>query len=217
MAIRVEDGTIVDGANSYVSETEAELYHEDRGNSAWDDADADAREAALIRACFGIENRYRGFWIGYRTNNRDGVEQVLAWPRRRTKPAEYGTTKPAVPATDTLYDPDGRKIGINSIPTALKHAQMEAALIELTERIVPTTVGSAGFVSSEKVGPLQVTYADNRLPVTAFPVLDRYLAGLARTGATLLAGGIDLTDDEREQVDPSSKTALEQFLGVDLD
>lgn len=219
MAIVVEDGTVVANANSYVTESEAELYHEDRGNTAWASAGNDA-EFALVRAAYAIENRYRGFWIGYMTDNNNGTEQSLAWPRRATRATAYDADedKPTVDVDDALFDRDGRRIGINSIPTALKHAQMEAALIELTENVMPSTVDQDEFVKREKIGPIEVEYLDKRGAMTIFPVLDRYLAGLANTGGFQLTASIGLNADE--QAIASGTSAAEQswndFFGVDV-
>ena len=49
MTLTIDDGTFEVG-NTFVTENEAEEYHESRGNSSWEDADDEAKEAALIRA-----------------------------------------------------------------------------------------------------------------------------------------------------------------------
>lgn len=71
MAIIVEDGTIVAGANSYVTETELENYAEDRGVTLGGDP-----AVLLVAAADYLEtfrNQYRGALV-----DRD---QPLAWPR----------------------------------------------------------------------------------------------------------------------------------------
>ena len=49
MAITVDDGTFATG-NSFVTADEADVFHLDRGNGDWGDADTDVKDAALIRA-----------------------------------------------------------------------------------------------------------------------------------------------------------------------
>ncbi len=76
MAFTVEDGTGVDGANSYVTVAEADTYHSDRANAAWTGEDA-AKQAALIKATDYIEQNYQGRWLG----TEDSTTQPLSFPR----------------------------------------------------------------------------------------------------------------------------------------
>ncbi len=76
MAFTVEDGTIVAGANSYVTVAYADTYNTDRGNAAWTGDDA-VKEAALIKATDYIEQKYAGRWI----STPQSETQDLSWPR----------------------------------------------------------------------------------------------------------------------------------------
>lgn len=49
MAITIDGGTFLVG-NSFVTMVEADSFHMSRQNTAWDEADAEFKEAALIRA-----------------------------------------------------------------------------------------------------------------------------------------------------------------------
>ena len=76
MAFTVEDGSIVDGANSYVDLAYADSFHTDRANAAWVGEDS-VKEAALIKATDYIEQVYQGRWLG----DVDAVAQSLSFPR----------------------------------------------------------------------------------------------------------------------------------------
>jgi len=98
MTITVEDGTVVSGANSYVTVAELEAYAELRGNSITLD-----KEIVLIKAMDWIESQlYKG--------DKLLCDQVLEWPRVNVilRPCCY--------------------VESNEIPTALKQFQMSVAL-----------------------------------------------------------------------------------------
>lgn len=106
MALIVEDGSIVEGANSYVSLDEADTYFETHPyySANWSDLNDDQKESFLIYATTTIENLFT--WKGYASN----LAQPLGWPRVSVY-NKYGT-----PLTD------------NVIPNNLKMAQMELAV-----------------------------------------------------------------------------------------
>ena len=54
MALIVEDGSGLSGANSYASTAQADTYASDRGLTAWT-GDTATKEAALIRATDYLE------------------------------------------------------------------------------------------------------------------------------------------------------------------
>lgn len=74
MAFTTEDGTIVAGANSYVTVAYADTYHDDRGNTAWTGTDA-VKQAALIKATDYVDQNYD--FNGYIYDE----DQALNWPR----------------------------------------------------------------------------------------------------------------------------------------
>lgn len=72
----VEDGSIVAGANSYITLVEADDYAEMRGNTtAWDALTDDLKNARIAYATKVVDEYF--VWEGYRTSS----EQVLEWPR----------------------------------------------------------------------------------------------------------------------------------------
>lgn len=134
MAFTVEDGSIVLGANSYVSLDYANVYFADRGSpSDWVDAYVDAQEAALIYATAWLDYTFSWYSIIQDT------DQVLGWPRT------------------SYYDKEGRTIGGSGvIPTQVKNATCEMALQYLSEDF--TSPDNEG-VRSESIGASSITYS----------------------------------------------------------
>lgn len=138
MSFTVEDGTTVEGANSYVSVAYADTYHSDRGNSDWTGTD-DVKEAALVKATDYIEQTYTGRWIGYKVE----YNQALSWPRTYNDPDLY----------NTIYDISGE------VPDRLKQAVCILALESLSTDLNPTQTQT---VKREKVDVVEVEYMDAR-------------------------------------------------------
>jgi hypothetical protein len=142
VAFIVEDGTVVVGANSYVSLEYAATYLAARGYTLWADmaSPGDAQESALIIATSYIDTVYRFRFPGTRKMGRG---QRLEWPRADAEDI-YG---------DVIAD--------DVIPTELMDAVCEAAIRQLTTpgSLLPDYVASEKVIS-EKVGDLSVTYSD---------------------------------------------------------
>ncbi len=156
----------------------ADSYHLARGNGAWAAGAEEARIGALVRATDYIDGRYRvllasGRWSsmfpGVRTAGRG---QPNEWPR--TGAVDY----------------DGDPIQPDEIPDEVERATYEAALRELAApgSLSPDFV-AAEQVTREKVGPIEVSYADGASAGGVLPnrpiiaVIDEILAPLLRTPA----------------------------------
>jgi hypothetical protein len=139
MALTPEDGTGLANADALISLAYANTYHSERGNSTWTGDDAD-KESAIRRASFYLSNHYD--WIGLPLNGRT---QALAWPRTG------------------VVDGLGYAIESSEIPKEVKQACAEAALRELVSvgSLTPDYTPSERLESA-KVGPVSVTYANNR-------------------------------------------------------
>lgn len=151
---------------------DANAYHAARGNAGWAGTDPE-KLAALQRATDYIDGRYRyqtagGCWKSmFRGTKTGGRVQELEWPR-----------------TDAI-DSDGNLIPDDEVPIEIEHATYEAALREIVDpgSLSPTFVASA-MVTREKVGPIEVAYAESQFdggwppnrPVV--PAIDDILAGL---------------------------------------
>lgn len=171
MALLVEDGTIVEGANSYVDETFADEYHTDRLNQAWLDATSPAKSAALIRATQFIDNKYFEMWKG----RLRSPYQPLNWPRNSVTRDNH----PVVSGHSAFYDYtcDNRfGFGIlpnNQIPAQLKYAVCEAALRALSGSLAPDTVQG---IKKEVTDVLETEYSGT--PVTVFYEIENLLKPL---------------------------------------
>jgi hypothetical protein len=156
-------------ADSYATVAEADAYFLTRGITAWTGADA-VKEPALRRATTYLDNQYRGKWIGIAT----GETQALAWPRIDGYRDIYRAY------TYPLTGPEGFAIADDVIPTQVKNATIEAALLAMANVSLEPTLARGGQIKSigKSVGPLRkdIVYMDGA------PAVDRYLAieGLLR-------------------------------------
>ncbi len=150
MAIIVETGAIVAGANSYVSEAYADSYFETRNNSDWAALSTEAKEAALVYATSWIDSRYS--WPGIIVDD----SQALSWPRLGA------------------YDVDLRSISSTSIPTALSHAVCEAALAHVSA-VLNEVRERGGGLAYAKVDVLEVSYFRGAAAGRTFPYIDAIL------------------------------------------
>ena len=198
----VEDGSIVANANTYVTLEETNTYHEDRANDEWFAiADNDDRIKIIIRAFWGLENIFRSHWVGFPTNNNSAVPQVIAWPRKANQDSDD---------TDKL-NVNYRDIGLNNIPLEVKMAQMESALIELTNPIVQKIITPDDYTKRDYIyHAVETEYQSDRPVRNTFPILDRTLSGFitASTDST----SVVVSYQNREEDDGYIKVSrLRQF------
>lgn len=155
MALIVETGAIIAGADSYVSVTDCDTYHADRGNTAWTGTDA-VKEHALRKAVAYLDGHYRNRLKGIMV---DPIKQNLAWPR---------------------YDVviDGVTLARSPIPQRIRYAQCELALIALSADLAPNV--SAG-VKREKVDVLETEYfAGAPAGTTVYTAVNNLLSDLLK-------------------------------------
>ena len=157
MSLIVEDGSIVSGAESYISVEDASAYHAARGNAAWAALTTDAlREAALRRATDYMRQAYRSRWQGYKVNE----DQALDWPR---------------------YDVEVEGYAVDSdiVPTEVKNACAELALRASAADLNPDLTQG---VLSEQVGSIQVTYDKASPQFTRYRAIDALLSPYLKAG-----------------------------------
>lgn len=151
MTIVVEDGTVVSGANSYVTEAELGSFADARNITLSGDY---SNEVLLILAMDYIESlQYKGTKLNY--------NQALQWPR-----------------TDVYID--GYYNDVDNIPTELKNGLMQTA-VAIDQGNGPQQVAPRKTIM-EKVGELQVQYANGSSAVTIDPKIKSYLFKLLRAG-----------------------------------
>lgn len=163
MALVIEDGTQVAGANSYVTVAEAKAFAAARGASGFPTADLEV-QTLLILAMDYLESK-RGDYKGTKTS----PSQALQYPR-------IGSSV------------DGVEIADNIIPIELKNAQMQLA-IEASEfgDLSPSSDGYA--IAVEKVDVIEVQYAaGGRLSGTSLPAEMNFPKVQAWLDAIITAG-----------------------------
>jgi len=143
MALIIENGTGVAGADCYADVTACSAYATAYYGASLNGNNAD-KEAAIRRATAYLN---RLAWKGTRTLGR---AQSLAWPRT-------GVT-----------DCEGLSIGANEIPTDIINAQHELARAEFQSAgvLTPSMSKATATVSSEKVDVIQITYDTDNLTGT---------------------------------------------------
>jgi hypothetical protein len=141
MALTIENGTGVAGADSYATAAELATYAANYGLTV--PADATAQEKLLRRAAVAM-NALR--WRGERT---EGASQPLAWPR-------------------TGIVAFGDSIGSDAIPDGIKSGQMALAAEIHADDLAPPDEAK-GAVVEETVDVLTVKYAERRRVSYAAP------------------------------------------------
>lgn len=163
MALTIETGAIVSGADSYVSLVECDAYHTARGNASWAGTDT-VKEQALRKACSYIDHRYARRWKGIRTS----PTQPLKWPRQRV----------------VQYEEEPTILPINFIPQELKDAQCECALRYLSSDMLPD-LENGGRVKSVTVGSISQTFMDGASANTSYQYVNAILSTLITGGRSL--------------------------------
>lgn len=141
MALVVEDGSVVAGANSYVTLAEFKAWADSRDITY--NADDDVLEATILRAMDYIERLY---FIGNKANEN----QPLQWPR-----------------TEALID--GYYADATEIPKEVKIAVYEATVVQ-EDGYSELEVQSRKTLR-ERVGDIEVEYAENSENRTITPAL----------------------------------------------
>lgn len=159
MALIVEDGSVVSGAESYTSVASADTYIANYLNSSTWVAQATAdKERFLRRATQYIDNLYGPRFSGIKV----GTDQSLDWPRANAEIEDY------------TFDSD-------AIPLQLEHAVAEVAT-KLNDGVALTTDGEDGNVTAEKVvvGPITVDteYQGTKEAIAVLPDIDMIVAPL---------------------------------------
>ena len=201
MAIIVEDGTIVAGANAYATLAAADVYHEDRLNNLWTDAADETKEAAMLRATAGLESKYRGRWHGFKADhNAANAPQFLAWPRRDDvdQSRDNGYTSATM---DPFVDSDGISYPVTAIPTLIVQAYIEVCLIEITQPFMSIELSRNDMLKYQRVDVIEQEWLRNAPAVVQFPHIDALISGLASSAPVMLGASIGLTEAEQDSID----------------
>lgn len=151
MSLIVEDGSVVDGANSYNSVSSAGTYMLNRTDPNWTSASTDAKEKALFQGGMYLNSLT---WKGSKTTR----DQSMDWPR-------VG-----------VYDDDGFLYDDNMVPEDVKTAQIEAGLLDLGGYDLFPVNTPASKVKRKKIDVLETEFFGSAANgTTDFHVLDGLL------------------------------------------
>ena len=151
MALIVEDGTGVSGANAYISRADFLTYHADRSNTGAAVLTPAVIDAAILYATEYLDSKYQ--WRGGLVSD----DQYLGFP------------------TVGGYDDQGR--GISGLPDRVIKACAELAYIH-TQTPLTAALGPR-VISQEVVGAVKQTFSDvNGNEGNRYPFIDRLLKGL---------------------------------------
>lgn len=155
MAIVVEDGSVVAGANSYASVAQLEAYADLRGITL--PVETVEKERLLIRAMDYLEGRLYDY-----PGTRVSPTQPLPWPR------SYAYV-------------EGVYIDHLTIPAVLIEAQLDIAANSVGLNLMGVQAPqSKGAVTQETVGPVSVSYAAPDPGARTMPFFPRADVLLAR-------------------------------------
>lgn len=164
MALVIETGDGIPGANSYIDEAYATAYAIARGVQL--PSDNALLDPLIVQACDYLET-FRDQYIGVRASGR----QSLSWPRG-----------------SVIID--GSAYAVNELPELLKQAQAQAVIeVSTNGDLTPSVTGYA--VRMEKVDVIQVEYASGgggtasqptKPVVPSFPKIEALLDPLLRNG-----------------------------------
>jgi hypothetical protein len=165
MAFTIEDGTLVDGANAFVSATVYRAYCDERGIEVT--ATDGEIEQASVRTTDYTEARFGRYFIGELVE----TTQALSWPR--SDAGDYLETE---------------------IPAPLLRAHCEYIRRELSAPLAPDpTVDASGattVVTKKKLGPLeqefQVMNAGVPTLMRSYPMADMMIAPLLVQGQRVI-------------------------------
>lgn len=180
MALIKEDGSIVTDANSYANAADADAFQADRGRSSWTEAEAPAKDAALVRATDYIEGR---FALAFRGCRIDDV-QTLSWPRTE---AIYPATRNDFPIDEVPVDV------VNATSIYAESINADGSIEGLTELAITPELDNTGRTITrlkEKVDVLETdsTFAGQASGSTSLrlirpiPEADRLIRRWLRAG-----------------------------------
>jgi hypothetical protein len=174
MALIVEDGTGKADAESYIAVADATTYHAARGNADWAALASDTvREQMLRKATEYMVQQYRMRWKGVRAT----TVQALDWPRGLVERPDYayaGMNGYTTISGDFYFPSD-------DVPLEVERACAELALKAISGPLAPDLTPP---VTREKVGPIEVEYAQGARQTTTYQAVDNLLAPFLK-----IAGG----------------------------
>lgn len=163
MPLIVEDGSIVPGANGYISVAELKAYWADRNHTFTQDDPTLEGAIVVSTQHVDLNNNFKGSIVS--------DSQSLEWPR------------------SGVIDGRGREIPPDEIPQQLKNAVCEYAKRNAEGTDLDPDDEGKGQVKREKfvvdVLEEETEYTENTHGIVSFPAADKWLDGLTTSGGSL--------------------------------
>ena len=171
MALIVENGTIVAGAESYISVADADTYFTNRGNGTWAALTTQVKEQLLRKSTDYLVQVYRIKWNGYRVS----AEQTLDWPRNFVIREDFQAAQlnGFQMIGGNYYYPN------NIVPTEIKTACAEMAVKAYNGDLAPDL---SRKTKREKVDSLEVEYSDYGVEYVRYRAIDNLLSPFINSG-----------------------------------
>jgi hypothetical protein len=179
MAITVETGAGVAGANSYISVVDCDSYHALRGSADWVAATDADKESALVKAAQYLDSIN---WVGRKTLRTN----AMAWPRESYGEANSFIVYPSgQEIRGGIIDRDGFEIEVDEIPIEVINAQCEAALRIIQGVDLLPDLERGGQVIREKIDVIETEYSPGATPLTVISAIDSLLVGLIKSTTSI--------------------------------
>lgn len=165
MSLIVENGTIISGAESFISVTDADTYFSNRGNATWAGLTTTVKEQLLRKGTDYLGQAYRLRWKGSHVS----TEQALDWPRNYVERDDFQ------PSQLNGYSVIG---GIayypnNIVPEEVKRACAEMALKSNSGELIPDLTQ---LVTKEKIDVIEIEYSEYSNQLPRYKAIDYLLA-----------------------------------------
>ncbi|MBF0481699.1 MAG: hypothetical protein HQK81_12335 [Desulfovibrionaceae bacterium] len=175
MALVIETGAGVAGANTFVDSTFADSYFGDRGVTAWTGT-TPAKESALIRAGQYLNGLN---WLGSRVD----YTHVMCWPRYAVPVADYiASGRNAALFGEAMY---GMYWPSNVVPIPVQYAQCESALRYLTGVDMMPDLDRGGYVLQQEAAVIKTVYAGHAPAGTVFTAVRALLRPFLKSSASI--------------------------------
>lgn len=165
--LNVEIGIGSSTSESYASVADADAYLAARGQTLWAGLSTGDKESALRRASDYMQQAYRERWAGTRAS----TTQALDWPRWNVPimdiPGGYGSSPAYYSET--------------SVPVEVKNACIALALKASAGDLAPDIEPQ---VTSERVGPIEVSYSPGSRQTVKYQSIDNLLAPMLKDGGS---------------------------------
>ena len=183
MALTVEDGTGLVGADAYISVANADTYFLASANATWAAATVPAKEVAIVKATRYMEKRFGTKWKGLIASS----EQALGWPRRY------------------VYDERGTELA-DQVPVQIARACAEYAVQALINPLIPETVYPIADGAPVPFGRI------NRKVEKVGPIYEETYYSTGGAHASRVGSGSSLVDGDKVVQYPEADFLIGPFI-----